>query len=646
VSTSTEPSSAGSETRRPGDPGEPGDQRDQDVSAAAAERSLWDWDPGVLRRIALSLLLLQALWRAWIALQGYFTGDDFVFTANAARVPMSLDYLLREHVGHLMPGAFALAKAFNAIGPLNYPLAVFVDLGIQATAGWWMYKLLVLLFGPRKGVIVPLAFFLFTPLTLDAFLWWAAALNHLPMQLGMVLTLYAHVRYVRERDQRWLLVALPSFLLALAFFEKAVLIPPYLLLFTYLYLTPEGSARTRLREAVLRHWPIWLMYGVVCAAYVALYLARLTFAFDHRPDAPTVAQLAGTVVGTTVIPGLFGGPWHFFALGFAGGAADPVGWAKWLTWELLAVGVVLSVFLRQRAARAWLLLAAYIAADIALLSIGRLAWIGPIIGQSYRYVADAAVPATLTLALLLMPVLGEQRTLTRIGEAAAAWLSRRRWIPVVAAVLAVNGFLFSAAFTTQQYAKLWSNNPARAYMTNAKSALANAPDDAVLLDEAVPADVLNGLFAPYNGTDQMFAPWRDRPRFGTSSTELWVMTPAGQLVPGKVGGVTSRPGPLVNCGWPVRDGGTETIPLTGTPYAWPWTVQVSYLAGKTTPAVISFGTGTRRVVLRKGLHDLFVSIIGSGSSIDITAKDKSAGICVDNVVVGVRGPRDPQPTGP
>lgn len=641
MSTSTEPSSPGSETGITASDGP-----DDDSVATSDPRSLWDWDTEVLRRIAVSLLLFQAVWRAWIAFQGYFTGDDFVFMANAARVPFGMDYLLREHVGHLMPGAFALAKAFNAIGPLNYPLVVVVDLGIQAATGWWMYKLLVLLFGSRKGIIVPLAFFLFTPLTLDAFLWWAAALNHLPLQLGMVLTLYAHVRYVRDGQQRWLLLALPSFLLALTFFEKAVLIPPYLLLLTYLYLTPDGPAKTRAWQTSVRHWRIWLMYGVVCGGYVALYLARITFAFDRHPNIPTVAQLAGTVIGTTVIPGLFGGPWRFLEIGFAGGAADPVTWAKWLSWELLALVFVASIFLRRAASRAWGLLAAYVAADIALLAIGRLAWIGPVIGQSYRYVADAAVPTTLTLAVLVMPLLGEERPLTRIGEAMAAWLQHRRWLPVAAGVIALNAFLFSAAYTTQQFATIWYDNPARAYMINAKQSLADTTADAVLLNEAVPQSVLGGLFSPYNGTERMFAPWRDRPQFGTSTAELWVMTADGKLVPGTVNGVSSKPGPLVNCGWAISDGGTGTVQLNGTPYDWSWTMHVAYLAGKTTPAVIQFGEGRRTVVLQKGLHDLYVPIVGAGSSVDITPTDPGAGICVDSVTVGLRAPKDPQAAQP
>ncbi len=347
-----------------------GDPADRTGSIdASEEHSIWHWDAATIKRIALGLLALQAVWRAWIAFQGYFTGDDFVFTYHAATASFDLDYLLREHLGHLMPGAFALVWLLNALSPLNYALVVLVDLLLQATAGWCMYKLLVLLFGPRKAVLLPLAFFLFTPLTLDAFLWWAAALNHLPLQLGLVFGVYAHVRYLREGRALWLFAAFGSLLLTLSFFEKAVLIPPYLFVLTVLYFS-EGSARNRLFSTVRDHWRIWLGYSVICGAYIALYISRVTFAFDSSPDLPTTAQLAGRVVGTTFVPGFFGGPWEWLPIGLSGGAAAPPLWAKWLSWELLIVLFVGTVVVRRGALRAWALLGAYLAADVGLAGRG------------------------------------------------------------------------------------------------------------------------------------------------------------------------------------------------------------------------------------------------------------------------------------
>jgi hypothetical protein len=606
------------------------------------ERSIWEWDPATVRRIALGLLVLQAVWRAWIAFQGYFTGDDFVFTYNAATAGFDLDYLLREHAGHLMPGAFAVASLLDLVSPLNYPLVVVVDLLVQGAAGWCMYRLLVLLFGARKAVLLPLAFFLFTPLTLDAFLWWAAALNHLPLQLGMVFGVFAHVKYLREARLRWLLAAIGSLLLTLSFFEKAVLIPPYLFVLTVLYFS-EGRALSRVIGTLRKHWAAWLGYGVICAAYIALYLSRVTFAFDSSPDAPSVAQLTGRVVGTTFVPGLFGGPWQWLPIGSSGGAAEPPEWAKWLSWELLIVLFAGTVLIRRGALRAWALLGAYVAVDIGLLAVGRLAWIGPIIGQAYRYVADAAVPATITLSLALLPLLGERRPLTHAGEAAQKALQRRRWLPVLAGALAANAFLLSATYTTQSYSELWNRNPARAFVDNARRTMAEAPPGTVLLDETVPPGVLNGLFNPHNGSSLLFAPLTDRPPFGRSTDVLWVFNPQGELVPGMVGGTDSKPGQLVNCGYAVTDAGMTRIPLDASVYDWPWTVHIAYLAGARTPATIELGDAQQRVQLKKGLNDVYLQLPGGGSSVWIGGLADGAGVCVDKVTVGLRHPKDAAP---
>jgi hypothetical protein len=505
-----------------------------------------------------------------------------------------------------------------------------------------MYKLLILLFGPRKAVLLPLAFFLFTPLTLDAFLWWAAALNHLPLQLGLVFGVYAHVKYLREGRARWLLASFGSLLLTLSFFEKAVLIPPYLFVLTLLYFC-EGPARRRLLGTVRDHWRLWLGYALICATYIALYVSHVSFAFDSSPDAPSTAQLTGRVVGTTFVPGLFGGPWEWLPIGFSGGASAPPQWAKWLSWELLIVLFVGTVLVRRGALRAWGLLGAYLAVDIGLLAVGRLAWIGPVIGQSYRYVADAAVPATITLALVAIPLIGERNPLTRIGEAAQAWVRQRPAVPVLGAAVLANAFLLSATYTTQTYSELWQDNPARPYFDNARRTMAEAPPGTVLLDEAVPPDVLNGLFNPHNGTSHMFAPIEDRPPFGRSTDDLWVFTPQGELVPGVVGGIDSKPGPLTNCGYAVTDSGTTRIPLDRSVYNWAWTVHIAYLAGARTPATVQLGDAVEAVTLKEGLNDLYLPLVAAGSSVRIGGLADDAGVCVDKVTVGLSGPKDTTP---
>lgn len=611
------------------------------ASEPAERRSVWDWDAATVARVATTLVVIQALWRAWIAFQGYFTGDDFVFAYYASVKPLDLAYLLRDHIGHLMPGAFALAWLLDKVAPLNYTLVVLVDLALQALTALGLYKLLVLLFGPRKGILLPLAFFLFLPLDVDAFLWWAAALNHIPMQLGMVWATYCHARFLKGHGKRWWLFGILWFLVALSAFEKAVLIVPVLLSLSIL-LDRGRTVMQSLAHNLVRHWYVWTGYVTLGVLYAWLYTTHVHFGFDYSPQAPTVAQLASRVVGTTVVPSLFGGPWHWIPIGFSGGAAAPPGWAKWLSWELLAVLVVATVLLRRFAARAWIFFAVYLTADIALIALGRLSFIGPVIGLASRYVADAAFPATLTLAFIALPLIGETDPYTELGRRLHDALLDRKWLPLGAAFLAANAFLASAVITTQNDAALWSDNPARAYMTNAQKTLAQAPKNISLLGQPVPDRVLNPLFTPFNDSSHMLAPYRDRPPFSARTTKLYMFDDSGALVPAKVSGVDSKRGPLANCGYAATADRPAAIPLTIPVYAWDWTMRIGYLAGADTTAHVRFGAVDVPVTFKKGLNDVFFPVVAGGSSVYVDGIKPGAAVCIDKVTVGLRYPVTPK----
>jgi hypothetical protein len=599
---------------------------------------MWDWNVEALRRAAASLLIGQALWRAWIALRGYFSYDDYSFAANAARSSLTPSYLFREHDGHLMPGGFLLTWLTDKVAPLNYTLVVLIDLGIQALAGWLMFKLLVMIFGPRKSILLPLALFLFTPLTLDAFLWWAAALNYLPLQLGMILAIYGHVKYVRTGEWGWLVGAIAGILFALAFFEKGLLIPIYLVGLTLAVL--RGQDGQNGWTLLLRRWPATATYAVLSVAYLAFYRAHVSFGFTYSPDALTVSQLAGRVVGTTFIPGMFGGPWRWLPIGNSGGVAAPPELLRWASWELFVVLVLASVLLRRHAAKAWALLAAYLAADIALLAVGRGSAIGPVSGQAYRFVADAAVPLSLTVAFLLIPQADELAPLTRVGEVIRHVVTRRRWVPVIAGALVINAFAMSAIYTTQRYSELSAGNPSRPYMSNARASLAALPSGTVLLDGPVAGNVLSFLSYPDNLSSHVFAPFRDRPGWGKQTDALWVSDKTGTYVPGEVRGVDAKKGPLANCGYAATHTRVARIPLDLPVYQRDWIVHIGYLAGANTPAVVEIG-GTRvDVQLHKGLYDLYFPIRAGGDQVTIQIETPGAGVCVDKITVGRDQPID------
>ena len=81
------------------------------------------------------------------------------------------------------------------------------------------------LFGRRQAILVPLAVFLFCPLQLAGIAWWSVVLNILPLELGLLMAVDAHVRYLRGGRMRNAVAAAGWLLVALAGSDKAVVIP-------------------------------------------------------------------------------------------------------------------------------------------------------------------------------------------------------------------------------------------------------------------------------------------------------------------------------------------------------------------------------------------------------------------------------------
>lgn len=94
---------------------------------------------------------------------------------------LSLDYLFADHDGHVMPAAFLLGGTITLLAPLAWAWPAVSLLVLQLLASLALLRALHVILGWRPVLLVPLVFALFTPLTVPAFAWWAAALDYLPM---------------------------------------------------------------------------------------------------------------------------------------------------------------------------------------------------------------------------------------------------------------------------------------------------------------------------------------------------------------------------------------------------------------------------------------------------------------------------------
>lgn len=452
------------------------------------------------------LLLVAALaYRAWLMRAAYFVEDDFLFFGRAYASPLDWTYLTERHKGHLMPGAMLLVYVQTALAPYNWGVTAAVMLAVQGAAGAVFFRLLWVVFGPRPVLLLPLVVYLFAPLTLPVLAWWSAALNAVPFQLALAVALLGLVHYLRTSAPRHAWLAAGGVLLGMAFSVKAVMLPPLLLAVAVAFLVVPRPAASRLgrlvaplRTALTTHPRFWFGMAVLFVGYLAVYLTREETVEGEGaglPNPEVAWTTARTMLGETFPAGVVGGPLTWGPVTPSGGLAEPDPAMVVAAWAVIGVLVLLSLWYRRRAWRAWALLAGYaVVVDLVPTLIARGRYEG-LVGYDPRYVADATLVFALCLALAFLPTLEERRR-----DAADA--SRRptyRRAPArhrnSAALLAGALFLGAAGYSMHGYGDTLSGDRVRWYLDTVRASMALAPAEAGIIPRPVPEDIV----LPWNG---------------------------------------------------------------------------------------------------------------------------------------------------
>ncbi len=225
--------------------------------------------PRTVTRLTLGLIAVQLAFRAWVVYGNWFYFDDFVFIGKDYRLPVSWALLMDDYGGHRMPAGFALTWLVTRLAPMSWALPATLILAAQALASLGCWRMLRVLFGDRPLNLLWLTVYLFSPVTISAFLWWAAAINQLPFQIAFFFGVAAHVTYLRTNRFRHALAAAGWLLLGLAFYEKTVLLIPVYAFLTLAYFA-SGSLVARLRTTLARYWRGVFLYVGAGFGYVAL----------------------------------------------------------------------------------------------------------------------------------------------------------------------------------------------------------------------------------------------------------------------------------------------------------------------------------------------------------------------------------------
>ncbi|MFD2355463.1 hypothetical protein ACFSTC_48625 [Nonomuraea ferruginea] len=131
----------------------------------------------VVLAAGLLMVAAQLVWKFELVRRTYFRQDDFMFIARGLEQSLTWDYLMRVDYGHMAPGPFAIQWLMGRLGGYNDALAHGVTMCLLAAAGLALLRLLTVLFGSRPTILVPLGFFLLTPMTIPSLSWWSVVLG-------------------------------------------------------------------------------------------------------------------------------------------------------------------------------------------------------------------------------------------------------------------------------------------------------------------------------------------------------------------------------------------------------------------------------------------------------------------------------------
>jgi hypothetical protein len=582
-------------------------------------------------RTASALIAVQLLIRAVLAFGGYFYWDDLILIGRAGTQGLlSPGYLLDDHDGHVMPGAFLVAGGITQLAPLNWIGPAISLVVMQLLASLALLRALYVILGWRPVLLLPLTFALFTPLAVPGFAWWAAALNSLPMLAALAWVCADAILLVRTGNQRYAITGLLVYFGSLLFFEKAGVIPFVAFTIAALlgYVTGSGSVMDVWR----RGFRLWAPSGALTAAWIGVYVIvvdqkRWSFDLSMTWDLLSRSMTHG------IVPGLVGGPWDWQRWAPASPWAAPPVSVMVLGWVALGAVVAVSLYRKKHIGMVWLVALGYaVACQIPIYLMRSSRFTALELAQTLRYLPDLVVVLALLAAVGLC----------------APNRERSRWLDTSLARTAVTvcvtvAFVASSLYSTATFLTSWRDNPAQPYLPNAQAGLAaaHAASDAPLLDQEVDPMVLQRVAWPENLASHMFALLRDRPEFAGATTELRMLDTKGRLVDAHVTWVRSIVvGPVPQCGYFVQPDFGVRMPLDGPLLPSDWTAEINYLANSDGSLTLSLAEGDDvKVPVRPGLNRVFVRLSGAGDAINVRANTAALSVCIASGPVGFVAPR-------
>lgn len=597
-------------------------------------RQSWAWfanDPG--RRViaaALLLILGQLGFRAWAVYGGWFQFDDFSFMSRLMNEPLR-EAIFRDYAGHLMPAGMLLTWANMLAGPLDWWLPASELLLMQAVASAGCLVFLVSAFGRRPGILAPLSVYLFSAVSLPAFIWWAAGVNQLPLQIALFWGAWTHLQYLRSGRRTWAIATMLATIASLVFYEKTLFL---FIVFAFLALAyfANGDLVERSKSIYLRYRFGVLLYSVIALGYLAVYIV-FGLNFDPgRANDPDLAPVIGNVALRGFATGVLGGPFRWEKTTDLFAVASPSDLMVAICLGVIAFFLYEVTRSRRHSKRAWLLPLTLLSVNIVLLAGGRVSFVGPIIALDYRYQTELAAATAVALGLAILPLRGavESSEATRSSN----FLDK----PIRVSLSVAIGVSF-ALYSSTLYINHWHGaTAAREYFSTVETELDGFEEPVPLVDVGVPNYLMWGFAYPENTTSHVLKMYDDETRYPSFNTDqMFIISGAGQVSPLTIEPARRDVASDKACPHPSRNG-SITVPLDGPVTGGGWWVRVSYGADRPTDLTVEAGEVRHEARGQQGLHNLFFEASGDFQEIQFTEIDHNAQFCITEIELGLPRP--------
>jgi hypothetical protein len=623
----------------------------------AAEEPPRDWSQlaGQARRhqvtlAALGLILASLIWKAVFLSHFYFRQDDFDVIDQALKSGLTWKLLTTFHSGHMYPGVYLISFVLSRHALYSWPAGAGVELALIAGSSLAAWRLLRTLLGNRPALLIPLALYVLSPLPFQAYSWWIAGVEEIPLQIALFMSLDAHVRYVWTGRFRHAIAAAVWLLFGLFFAEKSAVIPLLLFAVTAGFLVPRRSLVVATWTAAVRFWRAWALYLVALAAYLIVFLTSLSGS-SQQPTQPASVHRAVAfgwgLVFHSLLPGILGGPWQWSITqnSAVGNAAAPHA-ASWAAVGVVAGFIVASTLTRRRAWRGWAILIGWIVVDDILpVLIGRLALFpgyAAVLATQTRYVDDAAAVLAVVVALIFWPLAGPPGAEDQGQAPRREFFTSTSWKRAAVALTVV--VAIGSVWTVAKYVGR-TPDPTRAYVADARAALARQPGGTVILDGQVPHSVMIGAFSSHADTSVVLGPlssqgkhldWVSQPTGNIAGLKMF--GPDGRLYLAAIDGVTGQSqSEFADCLSPRKSRLVMRLPLRLGLGPFVQVLRVDYLADAAAAGAkvtVRYARSAGQITVAANAHSAYIPVTGSSPQVTLNATLRAGTFCVEKAVAG------------